>query len=253
MLQFPIRTLLRFYHNHGFLGLSTHYQWYTVTGGSQRYVKALLQQTRLNIQHNQAVRLVAQHPEENKVALTFNNAPLQAFDKVVLATHGDEALSLLANPSPEQARLLSPFSYQRNRATLHSDASVMPKRKRLWSAWNYRLQATPQGGLAPATHYWMNRLQHLPGNTPYFVSINDADSINPSQIHWQKEYTHPVFTPAAIAAQQELPTLNQPSSNVLFAGSYFRYGFHEDAFLGALSASKALLSSHAHPQDPWQI
>lgn len=248
MLNFPIRTLVRFYHNHGFLGMSTHYQWYTVAGGAKTYVGKLLEATGLKhrLHLDDPVRMIAQSDEG--VAIACGRKPLQAFDKVLIATHADQALALLSNPTQQQERLLRPFRYERNMATLHTDASVMPHRKRVWSAWNYRLRKEADGSLKPATHYWMNRLQGVSRLESYFVSINDEVGIDPAKILWQQPYDHPTLTPDAIEAQQHLPSLNNPNGRVFFAGSYFRYGFHEDAFLGALNASQALLGGNA----PWQ-
>jgi uncharacterized protein len=255
VMQFPIRTLMRFFHNHGFLGLDTHYQWLTVVNGSKSYVEKLLAAPELAgaVQLNQAVEAlwpVTEHEAQpdKRVGLKLSNGETVYADRAIVATHADEALTLLAEPTALQQELLSPFAYEENVATLHSDASVMPQRKRVWSAWNYRIRQNEQGELKPATHYWMNRLQGVSDLNPYFVSINDAEAIAPEKIHWQKVYHHPQFTPAAIAAQQQLSSLNTPESLISFCGSYFRYGFHEDALLAGLSVCKALLG-----KDPWAV
>jgi uncharacterized protein len=261
MLGFPLRTLVQFYHNHGFLGMNTHYQWWTVPQGSKSYMEKLYQLPELkgvaqsgDAIVGDAVVKVQPHPAQAaRVQLHFESGRVEAFDKVIIATHADEALALLAQPTPQQQKLLSAFPYESNVATLHSDARVMPKRKSVWSAWNYRYRqdaATGQGSVA-ATHYWMNRLQQLETDRFYAVSINDEGSIDPALIHWQGTYTHPRFTPEGIAAQAELPTLNDAGS-VYFTGSYFRYGFHEDAFQASLALCRRLLEP-AGVRSPWEV
>ncbi|MDX2086106.1 MAG: FAD-dependent oxidoreductase [Candidatus Melainabacteria bacterium] len=259
-LAFPARTLLRFFYNHGFLGLHGHHQWYTVTGGAQTYVKKLVAsrpelRQRLRTQRPVVAveRLTADGESERKtggpVQLHWADGETQVFDRVILACHADEALQLLRQPTPLEQELLTPFTYEANTATLHSDVSVMPRCRRAWASWNYRLsppvsQQPPSLGVQASTHYWMNHLQRLSSQTPYFVSINGDHLIRPETIHYQTRYTHPQFTVAAMQAQKRLEELNQPNQSVYFCGSYFRYGFHEDAFASALALCKLLLGNH---------
>lgn len=256
ILAFPARTLIRFFRNHGFLGMDTQYQWRTVTGGSKEYVQKLTAPFAQAIYKGHQVNKVEVLPAENNqnqeesVVLSItppNGLPYQStFDALIIAAHADEALALLAQPTSLQHKLLSPFGYAKNTATLHSDVSVMPKRKAAWASWNYRLRPDEtSGNTLASTHYWMNQLQALPTDTPYFVTINDAASIAPDKIHQTLQYTHPIFTVPAIQAQAHLPQLNQHGP-VYFAGSYFKYGFHEDALGSAYQ-----LCTHLLGADPW--
>lgn len=241
MEQFPIHTLMRFFLNHGFLGLDTHFQWYTVSGGSQQYVQALQQQCPFQYKLNHSVTAIT--PQAHGVSLTIQDkAPINV-DCVIVASHADEALAMLTEPTQLESELLSHFQYERNETHLHTDASVMPSIHRTWAAWNYRIDA--QG---TTTHYWMNRLQNLPTETHYFVSLNAAHLIHPDFICRTIQYTHPIFSVPAIQAQAKLPQLNQQSEHqqIFYCGSYFKYGFHEDAFTSALD-----LCTHILGRDPW--
>lgn len=234
MLDFPALSLIRFFQNHGFLGVSTHHQWFTVTGGSCSYRDKLLT-------HLAPVRLPAKVVEarETPTAATIRleSGELLEFDRVIIATHADEALALLAEPTPEQHRLLAPFRYQKNTATLHTDPSVMPRAKRAWASWNYRVHS----GVA-TTHYWMNALQNVSQKKDYFVSINGESLVSPSTILYQSLYDHPVYTMDAMRAQADLPSLNthSPHQRLFFCGSYFRHGFHEDAYASAVQLAETL-------------
>jgi len=143
---------------------------------------------------------------------------------------------MLAEPTPDERRLLSPFRYQENIATLHTDPAPMPRQRRAWAAWNYRIDGHA------TTIYWMNRLQNVSNRRDYFVSIDDPGLIDPRRVLKTITYHHPVFTMAAIDAQRELPSLNKvsPDQTTYFCGSYFRRGFHEDAFTSAIDASQAV-------------
>jgi uncharacterized protein len=248
MLEFPATTLLRFFHNHGFLGLHTQHQWWTVDGGSQQYVKLLTSPWRDRIRHN--AKVVRVRRIDRRVCVTTANGETQFFDKVILACHGDQALALLSDPTPDESRVLREFHYQPNVATLHTDPSVMPRSKLAWSSWNYSVSRDAKGSLIPATHYWMNRLQGVSGREDYFVSINGAERIAPARVLKTINYEHPLFNLGAIAAQSELPTLNasaHESTETYFAGAWQRFGFHEDGLLSALTLSQLMLGT-----DPWQ-
>ncbi|MEI6107371.1 MAG: FAD-dependent oxidoreductase [Opitutae bacterium] len=247
MLEFPATTLLRFFHNHGFLGLDTQHQWWTVDGGAQEYVKRLTAPWRDRIRHNAKVVQVRREPAG--VQITTADGATTRFDQAILACHGDEALRLLADPTPEETRLLSAFHYQANVATLHTDTTVMPRTALAWSAWNYAINRDAQGRLSPATHYWMNALQGVSDRENYFVSINGAEGIAPEKILQTLHYTHPLFSLEAVKAQAEIPQLNLAARNqtrTYFAGAWQRYGFHEDGLLSAYNLSKLLLD-----RDPW--
>ncbi|HZZ19871.1 MAG TPA: FAD-dependent oxidoreductase [Opitutaceae bacterium] len=247
MYSFPAVTLLRFFHNHGFLGLNTQHPWFTVSGGSKAYVAKLIAPWSEKIRLGEGVAQVTR--PGNGVYLTLRSGVVQIFDKVIIACHGDEALRLLTDPRPLESRLLSEFRYQPNMATVHTDTSVMPKTRMAWASWNYEINKGPSGAPSTATHYWMNSLQGVSDKQDYFVSINRPEAIDPSKVIRRIPYEHPLFNLGALRAQKELPMLNSVSAGktgTYFAGSYFRYGFHEDALLSAANLSEVLLS-----RDPW--
>ncbi|HEY8933458.1 MAG TPA: FAD-dependent oxidoreductase [Rariglobus sp.] len=249
MLSFPAASLLRFFHNHGFLGLNTQHQWLTVDGGSREYRERLIAPFRDTIQTSRAaVRVIRNGPGRPVTVMTADGAA-QTFDRVIIATHADQALRLLVNPTPDEVRLLGEFKYQANTATLHTDASVLPRAPLARAAWNYQLTRDKLGRLSPATHYWMNALQGVSAREQYFVTINRPETIDEAKVIKRIDYTHPLFSLGAIRAQVELPKLNEQArgrTETYFAGSYFRYGFHEDAFMSAAQLSELLLG-----RDPW--
>lgn len=238
MLDFPAVSLIRFFKNHGFLGLNTQHQWYTLQNGSQSYRELLIAPFRDRIHTGKGVRGVLR--ENNKARIILNDGSEQVFDKVIFASHADQSLRLLINPTAEQKRLLSPFKYQKNVATVHTDEAVMPKLKSTWSSWNYRIE-TRNGELVPSTIYWMNSLQGVSDKKNYFVSINGENSINPDKIIKVIDYEHPLFDVPAMNAQKELATLNE-NGPLYFCGSYFKYGFHEDAYTSAVELCKQLMN-----------
>jgi predicted NAD/FAD-binding protein len=241
ILDFPASTLLHFFHNHGFLGVTTHHPWFTVDGGARTYVEKMLEvlgQPRLGDP------VVAVEEQEDGAWITTASGVRERFDAVVLASHADQSLRLLAHPTEEQQRLLSAFHYQRNEASLHTDPSVMPMRRLAWASWNFRVELGPDGHQRAATHYWMNALQGVSRNQDYFVSLNSDDRIDPARLLYRTTYDHPVFTLDAIRAQRELPKLNH-TGRLYFSGSYFRYGFHEDACKAGFDAAKAV-RKHLH-------
>jgi len=248
MMTFPAATLLRFFHNHGFLGLQTQHPWLTVVGGARSYVQKITApwQNRIRL-GDPAVRVAR---GRSGITVTTAGGTTTAFDHVILACHADQALRLLADPTPDEGGLLGEFSYQPNVAALHTDTAVMPKAKRAWSSWNYEVSGAGSGSKVPSsTHYWMNSLQGVSDRENYFVTINPSAAIDPNKIIRTIPYEHPLFSLGAVAAQAELPGLNQRASGsteTYFAGSYFRYGFHEDAFLSAVNLSAQLLR-----RDPW--
>jgi len=161
---------------------------------------------------------------------------------VILAAHADEALAMLGSPDDAQKQLLGAFKYQRNVATLHTDAGVMPRARKAWASWNYRVERDREGNTQATTHYWMNALQGVSRKKNYFVSVNGEASILPESILYQTIYEHPVYTLDAMRAQETLPTLNTRTSTqrIFFSGSYFRYGFHEDAYKSAVDAAAVI-------------
>ncbi len=236
ILDFPAATLLHFFHNHGFLGITTHHPWFTVEGGSRSYLEKMLPILG-------APRLgdpvVSVKQDGTGATVTTSSGVTERFDAVVLASHADQSLSMLAEPTEEQQRLLSPFRYQRNETLLHTDSSVMPQRRLAWASWNFRVDAPRGEHTRATTHYWMNALQGVSERKDYFVSLNSTDLIDPKSVLYSTTYEHPVFTLEAIRAQRELPHLNH-GGRLFFCGSYFRYGFHEDACMSGFDAAKAV-------------
>lgn len=237
MLNFPAYTLVRFFKNHGFLGLNTQHQWYTVHNGSQSYRERMIAPFKDRIRVNSAVVQVERNG--NSAVVKTGNGESQRFDKVIFASHADETLAMLAQPTDRERRLLSPFRYQENVAVLHTDESVMPKTRRAWSSWNYRLYRDNNGEIIPSTVYWMNSLQQVSRRRNYFVNINGEHQIDPQKRLKRIVYTHPVFSVEAMNAQKELPSLNE-TGPVYFCGSYFKYGFHEDALTSAVDLCRTI-------------
>ncbi len=238
MLEFPVVSLIRFFKNHGFLGLNTQHQWYTLHNGSQAYREILIAPFKDKIQINKGVLGVKR--KNGKVVIKTTDQQEQEFDKAIFAAHADQTLHLLKDATADEKRLLSAFNYQKNTATVHTDESIMPKLKSVWSSWNYRIEER-NGKQIPTTIYWMNQLQQVSKNKNYFVSINAIPgSIDQKKIIREIEYEHPLFDVPAMQAQKELKKINE-SGPLYFCGSYFKYGFHEDAYASAVHLCEGLL------------
>lgn len=237
MLDFPAVALIRFFKNHGFLGLDTQHQWYTLHNGSQAYREILIKPFRDKIHINRAAVKISR--ENGKVIVQASDGTQETYDRVILACHADEAFAMLENPTDAEQRLLPNFKYQFNKAVLHTDESIMPETKLAWSSWNYRIKEQ-NGRLQPSTIYWMNRLQQVSESKNYFVSINPHDDLDEKKVILELDYEHPLFDVPAVRAQDNLSKLNEEGP-VYFCGSYFKYGFHEDAFASAVNLCKGLL------------
>lgn len=235
MLAFPAKTLVRFFYNHGFLGLNTQHQWYTVVNGSKTYIDILIQPFKHKIEINNPVIKVER---QNEKTIVYSNNGTKSYNKVILASHADESLNMLSDPTEKEQELLGKFKYHQNIATLHTDESVMPKIKRVWSSWNYRIEEK-ENKMVSSTIYWMNSLQQVSDKKNYFVSINDPGNIDEKKILRKIIYSHPLFDVDAVNAQKELYKLNQ-TGPVYFCGSYFRYGFHEDALMSSVELCNKL-------------
>lgn len=229
--QFPAITLMRFWHNHGFLGLDTQHPWRTVTGGSREYVKCLIAPFADRIRKADPVRAISPTNE-----ITLASGHTESFDLVISAAHGDQALALLSSPTALEQELLSPFHYQPNKAVLHTDESFMPKTRRCWASWNYRIEGTRH-----STIYWMNNLQGATAPENFFVSINPSREIPKSKIIRKLDYEHPLFDLAAIAAQDRIPELNAANTGRYFCGAWQRNGFHEDGLWSAVRLCESIL------------
>ena len=235
-LQFPLVTLIRFFKNHGLLGMNGHFQWYTVTGGSWKYRDKLIEKFRDRILVDKEIVSVSR--TKDGVELIDIHGQVHHFDKVILAGHADQSLRSLSNPTTQEKQLLEKFKYQPNRVTLHSDKNIMPQRKRVWSAWNYRIEKI-NGSWSTSTVYDMNALQQVSDYENYFLSVNDAGVIDPAKIIREFVYDHPIFSIDAVNAQADLPKLNQEGP-IYYCGSYFGYGFHEDGLKAGIQAAEQL-------------
>ena len=233
MLDFPADALMRFFKNHGLLSHKEHLQWYTVDGGSIEYVsrlEALLRKNEVDIRRGAAVKAVERR--EDGVYIRLYGDQWQQFDDVVFACHSDQSLSLLSDATEQETSLLGAIKYQPNTAILHSDPSVMPKRKRVWSSWNYVADETPKTEPVGVT-YWMNKLQSIPEADPIFQSLNPIRPIKEELIYDQKEFMHPVFDGPAMDAQTKIKKI-QGRNNTWFCGAYMKNGFHEDGYASAV-------------------
>jgi predicted NAD/FAD-binding protein len=246
-MKYPVRVLVQFFSNHGMLGVNDQFQWYTVNGGSRNYRDRLIAPFVNRIRLNNGVKQVIRVGGKAKV-ICYDGSE-RVYDKVILASHADQSYEMVkGNATDMEHRLLSVFDYQLNTATLHSDAGVMPKIRKAWSAWNYCVQQV-NGHLQASTTYDMNILQAVSDKENYFVSINDPGMIDQSKVHKTISYEHPVFTTETARAQQELWRLNEEGP-VYYCGSYFRFGFHEDALTSAVNLCESILveRSAAIPQ-----
>ena len=226
MWTFPARFLVEFFANHGMLGFRKRPQWRTVTGGSRTYVKALTRD--LDVRLNTRVQRVERFPDRVEV-------DGEAFDEIVIATHSDQALTLLADPSDAEREVLGAIPYQANEAVLHTDTSLMPRRRRAWASWNYHLGHAGVGGGASVT-YWMNRLQSLPGDTDYLVTLNRTETIDPATRIRAISYAHPVYTREGMRAQARHAEISGVD-RTHYCGAYWAWGFHEDGLQSGLRAA----------------
>ena len=229
LLAMPARFFVRFFHNHGMLTVDDRPQWYTVTGGARRYLDPLLRPFAHSIRTG--ARVVALHRDTTGVRVQVQGQPPERFDGAVVATHSDQALQLLANPTREECSVLGAIPYQENEVVLHTDPSLLPKRRRAWAAWNYHLPVVPSQ--RATVTYNMNILQGLSGPEVYCVTLNRTDAIDPQRVLRRFVYHHPVFDEAGVAAQERVPAING-SQRTWFCGAWCGFGFHEDGVQAAL-------------------
>lgn len=234
MLTFPAQRFLQFFFNHGLINIKNRPQWRTVKGGSFAYVKKMMarMQDHLSIQ----AAAVNVRRTKNNVEVSTETTAL-TFDHVIFACHADQALSLLEQATEHESQLLSSFAYELNKTYLHTDASLMPVNKNVWSSWNYLARTSKDSRQQMTATYWMNRLQHLQTDIDYFVTLNPYTLPKADSIIREIDYQHPIFTQAAIEAQQAIPHI-QGQNNTWFCGSYMGYGFHEDAVKSAVAVCK---------------
>ncbi len=234
MNDFPARTFLTFFKNHGLLGIDSHHQWLTVSNGSINYVEKIKEKINGNIFLNSDVIKIKR--VENGVYLIHENGNETFYDKVVLAMHAPEALEILdEDATPKELEILSAFKYKENSAVLHNDNNILYPNKKMYAAWNYT-SSTNQRNTVTLT-YWINTLQNLKTKKDYFVSLNETQNIN--NVLEKISYEHPQFTQKAILMQKRKHEING-KNNTYYAGAYWRYGFHEDGLLSANEVGKLL-------------
>lgn len=230
----PARFFIRFFQNHGLLSVNDRPTWRVIQGGSRSYVERLVAGHRDRIRLNTPVDWIRR--ERQMVAVKPMGAPIEHFDRVFLACHSDQALRLLADPTPQEREVLGAIDYQQNEAVLHTDSSLMPRSKRAWAAWNYHIpEGTPGPDEKAALTYNMNILQGLKAPVPFCVTLNHTQAIDPGRIIQSFSYDHPVFTERAVAAQQRHREING-ARHTYYCGAYWRYGFHEDGVVSAMAA-----------------
>lgn len=233
MNNFPARTFLTFFKNHGLLGVSTHHQWLTVSNGSINYVNKIKNKISGKIFVNSDVIKVQR--EENGIFLIHRNGNKTFYDKVILAMHAPEALEILENPTQKEIEILSAFKYKENSAVLHNDNNILYPNRKMYAAWNYT-SSNKQNKLVTLS-YWINTLQNLKTKKDYFVSLNETQNIN--NVIEKISYEHPQFDSLAIKMQSRKDEICG-HNNTYFAGAYWRYGFHEDGLLSATKVASKL-------------
>ncbi len=231
MMQFPAQTFAKFFENHGLLAVTNQPQWYTIRGGSCQYVQAFMKKFTGKIFTRSPVKKISRSNGKVKLALGNGEA---IFDAVVIAAHADEAFAMLADPSAPEEKLLSVWRYTSNKTILHSDPSYLPPLRRARASWNY-IREDISGGERPMTMtYYMNMLQGLTTKSDYCVTLNPCRPIDANTVIGEFDYTHPQYSFASTRTQADLDNLNG-DRNTYFCGSYFRYGFHEDAVMSGVN------------------
>lgn len=242
MMQFPARFFVQFFSNHGLLDLHNRPTWYVVEGGSSQYLKPLLDACESTLRVKAPVQSVRR--AKQGVLLKVHGEGEQHFDAVFLAAHSDQALRMLQDPTTLENQTLSAIRYQSNEVVLHTDERMLPKRRRAWAAWNYHLATK---GDPVALTYNMNILQGIQSPTQFCVTLNHSEQIAPQSILKRLTYEHPVFTPAAVAAQQAHRAINGEAGRY-YCGAYWRNGFHEDGVASALTAVRHFAADLASEQ-----
>ncbi len=226
---FPAKYLARFLDNHGLLQVGNHPKWSTVPGGSARYVEAMTRGFRRKVRLRAPVLSITRH--EGSVELRTPNSEPETFDRVIVATHSDQALRMLSDPTPRERELLTSFDYQTNEVALHTDARVLPRRRRAWASWNYQVVDEHTG--SSAVTYHMNRLQSIRSPEQFCVTLNNLEGIDDAKVVRRLQYQHPVFTHRSVSAQDRHESV-LGANRTYFCGAYWGYGFHEDGVNSAL-------------------
>ena len=233
--QMPLSFFLKFFQNHGLFKLKNRPQWYTVKNRSRTYVNKILNKISGEHYKNYKINLIKRHKENIEIFYGEKNE-FFIYDKVVIATHADEALSILEKPTDEEKNLLSNFKYKNNLAVIHTDKNQMPRNKKAWSAWNAKLSKNVREN--SSITYWLNLLQNLKIDEDIFLSLNPFDNIEEEKILNKVTFTHPYYDKLALENQTRLKKI-QNVNNTLFCGSYFGYGFHEDGITSTIDMLKS--------------
>jgi predicted NAD/FAD-binding protein len=234
-LAYPARYLFAFLKHHGFLSISGSPQWFTITGGSRAYVGKVTEAVG-DVRASTPIRGISRKPDG--VELLDAHGTVHHADAVVIATHADDALALLTDPTDAERRVLGAFEYSSNETVLHRDAGLLPHAAAARSSWNYRMDDCTTRLDRTAVTYWMNRLQGIESDPPIVVTLNSTGHIAAAAVVATMEYTHPIYTASSVAAQRELPALS--TGRTAFAGSYHGWGFHEDGCRSGVEAAAAL-------------
>jgi predicted NAD/FAD-binding protein len=243
MWDFPASFMAEFFDNHGMFSLRDRPQWRTVSGGSISYVEAIAAPWRDRVRLRAPVRRIERLGEG--VRIEAEGCEAEDFDQVVIATHADQALALLADPSEAEREILGAIPYQGNEAVLHTDASLLPRRRAAWSSWNFHLAAEPARGTTVT--YWMNNLQRLRSKHQLLVTLNRGEEVDPEKVLRRFSYEHPVYTAEGVAAQARHEEISG-ARNTHFCGAYWGWGFHEDGVLSAIRACERIAPAAALPE-----
>lgn len=237
LLNFPACSFIRFFENHGLLTIKDHPTWYTVKGGSKEYVKRLIAPFKDSIFINRAVKKVWR--EEKKAFIEDIYGVKEEYDEIVFACHADQSAALIQDPSVEEVEILSPLRYQDNRVVLHSDLTFMPKKKAAWASWIYLSEGKRDTKQKISLSYWMNNLQPLNTKQPLILTLNPGRPPDPSLIHNEYTFEHPVFDAKAITAQSRIEAI-QGKNLFWFCGAYQQYGFHEDGLMSSIKVANKM-------------
>jgi len=239
ILDFPAQAMIKFFQNHALLSATGQHKWYTVQGGSVEYVRRLsdsLTRRGVDIRLSAPVQQITR--DDTGVAVKAWGGTVERFDQVILATHSDDSLAMLGDPSADEQAALGAVRYQPNHVVLHSDTSMMPKRQGAWASWVYTQEAGQRSDKIDLT-YWMNSLQPIPKDDPLFVTLNSNRKIDPAKIYDEVEFSHPVYDLAALAGQSAVRAFNG-TRNTWFCGAWMRNGFHEDGLASAVDVVQGI-------------
>ena len=236
--NYPAKSYIEFFNNHGLLKIFNREKWFTIKGGSEEYIRRFENQFNGTIIKNTTITNIIK--EKDEIIVNGQNNYLNKFDIIILSCHANEALNLINSPSKYEYNTLSAFKYTKNNIILHTDTSIMPKNKKIWASWNFISLKDESNNINESLHYYMNRLQKLDSKKNYIVSVNPSIKPSKESIIYNTEYTHPILEKDAINMQKELNNLNK-QSRILFSGAYFGFGFHEDGYLSGLNVSKEIL------------